>query len=272
MCTIKPSFWDQKWLACTIETWLLWHEKSGELNERTETKLNHLPRVAELTSAQSEVPPPPRHRHCPKQLQLTHTALWSGPQSVKVWAWVHRLRRWLVTAIERSRKGLSAERTGTQQVAFSPDEEQKGKLTESVFFSRDIWTNLTVNVAVELDWHAVHSVRALQRHQGFFLTWAMTIVIAVWGTLCTDKVEIIALHVSKRDLREHWVKTKTISIFGLYKMIWVVVYHDILARAWMNGKFGFPSQYYDKAAGQCVSLVPLCLSVCDVVSLCVLWH
>lgn len=113
---------------------LSWQEKSGELKERTETRLNHLPRVAELNSAQSDVPPPSWRWHCPKQLQLTHTALWSGLQSVKVWAWVHRLRRWLVTATERSGKGLSAEHTGTQRVAFSSDEEQKGKLTELVFF------------------------------------------------------------------------------------------------------------------------------------------
>lgn len=51
-----------------------------------------VPRVAELTAAQSEVPPSgsaPRlgvrgADGCPEQLQLTHTALWSGPQSVKV--------------------------------------------------------------------------------------------------------------------------------------------------------------------------------------------
>lgn len=145
MCTRKPSSWRQKrhnhiWsvLLHHVNNALSWQEKSAELNEQTETRLNRLPRVAEVTSAQSEVPPSSRasrRRHCPKQLQLTHTALWSGPQSVKVWPWVHRLRRWLVTAIERSRKGLSAERTGTQRVAFSSDEEQKGKLTELAFFS-----------------------------------------------------------------------------------------------------------------------------------------
>lgn len=52
------------------------------------------------------------------QLQLTHTALWSGARSAKVWPWVHRLRRWLVNAIERRRKGLSAEHTGTQRNGF----------------------------------------------------------------------------------------------------------------------------------------------------------
>lgn len=48
--------------------------------------------------------------------------------------------------------------------------------------------------------------------------------------------------------------------------------HDKDVHTWMNGKFGFPSQYYNKAAGQCECLMPLCLSVCDVFSLCVLWH
>lgn len=81
-------------VACVqqINCALSCQEKSGQLNEPTETRLNRRPRVAELTAAQSEVPPSgsaPRlgvrgADGCPEQLQLTHTALWSGPQSVKV--------------------------------------------------------------------------------------------------------------------------------------------------------------------------------------------
>lgn len=145
MCTRKPSSWRQKrhhhiWSDGVSSASLFtmhFHDKKSQPSLMSKRKRG-LPRVAEVTSAQSEVPSSSRasrRRHCPKQLQLTHTALWSGPQSVKVWPWVHRLRRWLVTAIERSRKGLSAERTGTQRVAFSSDEEQKGKLTELAFFS-----------------------------------------------------------------------------------------------------------------------------------------
>lgn len=75
------------------------------------------------------------YRRCPMQLQLTHTALWSGARSAKVWPQVHRLRRWLANAIERSRKGLSAEHTGTQRVAFSSDGEESGNfLTKLAFF------------------------------------------------------------------------------------------------------------------------------------------
>lgn len=52
----------------------------------------------------------------------------------------------------------------------------------------------------------MHIVRALQRLRGFVFhdtcceTWAVTIVIAMLGTLCTIEVSIIASRVRKCDL------------------------------------------------------------------------
>lgn len=49
------------------------------------------------------------------------------------------MRRWLVNAIECRGKGLSAEHTGTQQVAFSSHTEEKAKLCHKARISK-IWS------------------------------------------------------------------------------------------------------------------------------------
>ncbi len=74
------------------------------------------------------------YRCCPLQLQLTHTGLWSGAHSAKVWLWTHRLRRWLVNAIERRRKGLSAEHTGDTTTDFFIRRREKAKLVTKLTF------------------------------------------------------------------------------------------------------------------------------------------
>lgn len=172
-------------VACVqqINYALSWQEKSGQLNEPTETRLNRRSTCCRVNcrsvrGASIRFGSPTRSA---RRRRLSW-AITINPHSPLVWASVCKgltvgFIDWdvgLSLPLSAAEKVFLLSAQGHSEGLFHQMRSKRANSqSRCFFFPIHIRTNLTVNVAVKLDWHAVFTVRTLGSLRRFIFPWRM---------------------------------------------------------------------------------------------------